>query len=80
MIDDVIATDPSSRSTHSVDDVMRPLDRVTVLDVDTSARDALEMIHAAEFEPVPVMQHGDLVGLIQRADVFRWMSLHELHR
>jgi CBS domain-containing protein len=47
-----------------------------VLDVDAPANKALGSFVSASDEVVPVMRNGRVVGLINGADLLRWLMLH----
>lgn len=77
-LSDVIELDPDARDRRTVGDLARAPERLPSLDAGMNARRVLEAVTGADLEPIPVMQDGRLVGLIQRSDVMRWISLHEL--
>lgn len=75
---DVVALSNEARERMSVNEVMRPIEGLPHLRPDTGAQEALAFLAGADIEPVPVLQNGTLVGLIERGDIVKWMSLHEL--
>jgi Zn-dependent protease len=76
----------------SFDDVSKHLDtdrgRYTVADAmqlieesvppDLAGRDALQILLRSEHDPVPVIDDGRIVGMLYRADIMRWLALHQL--
>jgi Zn-dependent protease len=74
---DVVNLSPEARASRSLRDILRPAASIHFLEPDTNVQDALEYITNAE-ESVPVVEGGMIVGLIQRNDIIKWMSLHEL--
>jgi predicted transcriptional regulator len=74
---DVVNLSPEARSSRSLGDILRPAASIHYLEPDTNVQDALKYITNAE-ESVPVVEGGRIVGLIQRNDIIKWMSLHEL--
>ncbi len=77
ILDDIVPLDPADRAGRTVNDVMRSLERMHYLDADATARQALETLSRTDIEPLPVLEHGRLVGFLSRGDVMRWMALHE---
>ena len=73
---DVVNLSPEARASRSLRDILRPAASIHFLEPDTNVQDALKYITNAE-ESVPVVEGGMIVGLIQRNDIIRWMSLHE---
>ena len=41
-------------------------------------RDALKLLVASKSDPIPVLESGQLVGLLFHADLMRWLALHEI--
>lgn len=78
VLEDIVSIEPEERGDKRVADVMRRFSDVPTLDADASARTAFDALNGAEIEPVPVVRSGVLEGFLSRADVMRWMSLHEL--
>ena len=74
---DVVNLSPEARASRSLRDILRPAASIHFLEPDTNVQDALKYITNAE-ESVPVVEGGMIVGLIQRNDIIRWMSLHKL--
>jgi Zn-dependent protease/predicted transcriptional regulator len=74
---DVVNLSPEARASRSIRDILRPAASIHFLKPDTNVQDALKYITNAE-ESVPVVEGGMIVGLIQRNDIIKWMSLHEL--
>jgi Zn-dependent protease/CBS domain-containing protein len=62
--------------TTTVQQIMTPIDRVTVATPQEDASDALSDLTSHDVNQVPVIQDGRLVGMLQRRDVLRWLQLH----
>lgn len=77
-LSDVVEVLEEDRQSKLVRDVMRPIISEGYLEPDTNARDAFQQLAGASDEPVPVVDNGKIVGLIQRGDILRWMSLHDI--
>lgn len=59
-----------------VEDVMTLVDDVSVIDPDAPAFEALQQLGAHEVNQLPVIDRsGELVGIIIREDVVRWLAL-----
>ncbi len=74
---EVIGVPASDRDGLRVRDLMKAVADVPMLEANTSAEAAIELLGGATIEPVPVMRSGKLVGFIQRGDIVRWLALHE---
>lgn len=78
VLEDIVAIDPEHRRNQTVGDIARAANEMQTLQADTRAREALAALTHAEVEPVPVLSNGRLTGFLSRADVMRWMALHEI--
>ncbi len=74
--DDVRASDESKRSLLTVGDVMGPVDNAVGSQM--GGRDALRILLQSNRDPIPVVDGGEIVGLLHRADIMRWLALHQL--
>ena len=74
--DDARATREVDRPAQTVRDVMRPIDER--LSPTLSGRDALRALAESESDPLPVMRADQVVGLLHRGDIARWLALHQL--
>jgi Zn-dependent protease/CBS domain-containing protein len=55
--------------------VMRPNESLTLATPDEPVAQAFEQLAAQDIEQLPVLDHGRLVGMLQRRDVARWLEL-----
>ena len=62
--------------TTSVGDVMTPADRLVVAAPEEEASQALEKLTSADVRQLPVVHDGELVGLLRRRDVIKWLQVH----
>jgi Zn-dependent protease/predicted transcriptional regulator len=62
--------------TTSVRDVMTPADRLVAVTPEEEASQALEKLTSADVRQLPVVCDGELVGLLRRRDVIKWLQLH----
>jgi Zn-dependent protease/predicted transcriptional regulator len=74
--DDVQATSEDERAAQTVRAVMSPIDER--LSPDVGGRDALRALAESERDPLPVMKGEQIVGLLHRGDITRWLALHQL--
>jgi Zn-dependent protease/predicted transcriptional regulator len=77
-LSDVVHVSNEERQRLLVRDVMRPPAAVPQLAANEQAKQALTFLANAREEPVPVVSGEELVGLIQRGDIVRWLSLHDI--
>lgn len=61
--------------TTPVGEVMNP--EIVAVDPDTGVKDAMAIITEKRCRHLPVMEHGDLKGLVSIGDLTRWVSRHQ---
>jgi Zn-dependent protease len=54
--------------------LMVPIDHVTVVDADTDVRTIADLLERDDVDQLPVLDHGQLVGIIRRADVIGYAA------
>lgn len=59
----------------SVRDVMTPASELAALSPDTDAYQALEVLGQRDLNQLPVIHGGELIGLIRREDIMKWLAL-----
>jgi Zn-dependent protease/CBS domain-containing protein len=60
----------------TVEDVMTPAAQLVTIDPNGSALTALEILTRRDLAQLPVVQGQDLLGLLRREDILKWLSLH----
>jgi Zn-dependent protease/CBS domain-containing protein len=55
--------------------VMTPADELVSLRPDEPAEDALQQLSTRAVDQIPVLEDGDLEGLVRREDIVKWLSL-----
>lgn len=75
-LDDVRSVDRSRWSETLVKDSMRAIENVEVIRPDEDAADALTRLNRREIRQLPVVEGGQLLGVLRRRDVLRWLQLH----
>ncbi len=59
-----------------VTELMKPLDDTEVLSPQTPVSEALERFNRLGVGRLPVIQDGELVGILSQSDVLRWLEWH----
>lgn len=59
----------------SVREIMTPLEELATLPPDADAQRALEQLARRDVEQIPVVQGRELVGLVRRRDIVKWLAL-----
>lgn len=77
--DDVKKARHSTWTEAAVSDVMTPVEQLSLVSPESAAADVLKPL-AARGDQIPVMRGSHLVGMIQRADVMKWLALNERGR
>lgn len=55
---------------------MTPADQLTVVTPDEDAAEALNKLVQRDVRQLPVLRDGELVGLLRRRDIIKWLQLH----
>jgi CBS domain-containing protein len=74
--DDVKRLFEADGERYTVADAMQPIEESVRPDL--TGRDALQILLRSEHDPLPVIDDGRIVGLLYRADIMRWLALHQL--
>jgi Zn-dependent protease/CBS domain-containing protein len=75
-IEDVRSVPRERWDTVRVADAMTPASDLTALTAEANANEALEELGRKHVDQLPVVQDGTLLGLIRKADILRWLTLH----
>jgi len=76
-IADVMKVPFDQRDRVPVGAVMSGRDALYSVTADTSAMEAIDMLDEHKLEQMPVLDDGQLVGLLTRADVMRQLQIRE---
>jgi Zn-dependent protease/CBS domain-containing protein len=76
-LSDVRNVPPEERATTLVRSIMGGQQGLATVTPERPLRDAIDALGSGDFEQVPVVQDGRLVGLLTRADVVRQIQLRE---
>jgi Zn-dependent protease/CBS domain-containing protein len=59
-----------------VGQIMTPADELLVVRPEDDAAEALQKLSQRDVRQLPVMRNGDMVGLLRRQDITRWLQFH----
>jgi len=76
-ISDVLRVPIGIRDRTWVSEIMARRDRLTTVDGEMRAIDAVDLLDDRKLEQVPVLDGNELIGMLSRADVMRQMQLRE---
>jgi CBS domain-containing protein len=71
---------PDERATRRVEEIMTGPDRLVTVSPSTPLQAAIDALGSGDYEQVPVVDDGRLVGLLTRAAVVREMQIREALR
>lgn len=60
-------------------EAMSALESMSTVQPGTNAKDAIDTLTKAGDEPMLVVRDGAVLGLVQQADIMKWMALHRMH-
>jgi Zn-dependent protease/predicted transcriptional regulator len=75
-LEDVRKIERGTWPAHVAGDIMTPLDALVRLGPQDDAQQAMDLLAKAGVNQVPVIEQGQLRGLIRREDVLKWLSLY----
>lgn len=75
-IDEVRKIPRNDWNTTSVRQAMIPADQVAVISPAEDASDAFTILAQRDIRQMPVIENGELVGMLRRQDIIRWLRLH----
>ncbi|MGE0625349.1 MAG: site-2 protease family protein [Pseudomonadales bacterium] len=73
---DVLALPVEARQTTTLGDIARPLADSGAIRPDVKATDATQTLAAWQDHPVPVVEGGEVIGLLRHSDILRWLMVH----
>ena len=59
----------------TVAEIMTPTSKLVVATPEEDAADALDKLSARDVRQLPVMRDGQLVGILRRGDIVKWLQL-----
>lgn len=76
-VGDVMRVPLERRAGTAVAEVMSGFEHLYTVTADSRALDAVELLEEHDLEQVPVLDNGQLVGMLSRADVMRQLQMRE---
>lgn len=75
-IENIREVDRSDWDTKTVGQVMVPKNELEVVTPRDDAMDAFQKLAQREMRQIPVVQNGELVGMLRRRDILRWLQMN----
>lgn len=75
-VENLREVDRSHWDTTTVTEVMTPEQELEVVTPREDAMDAFQKLARKEMRQIPVMQNGELLGMLRRRDILRWLQVH----
>jgi Zn-dependent protease/CBS domain-containing protein len=75
-LDDVRRVSRDAWDSTKVADIMTPVDQLVVVRPDNEATEALSKLTSRDVRQLPVVSDDELVGLLRRRDIVKWLQLH----
>ncbi|MEJ2265381.1 MAG: site-2 protease family protein [Anaerolineales bacterium] len=79
-LDDIRSVAREKWDQVKVHEIMTPSDQLITVSPDEDASDALSKLSEKDIRQLPVLQEGQLVGMLRRRDIVQWMQLQSQHR
>ena len=76
-LDDVRKVPQDQWTGVTVGEIMTPAESLSTVTPDVDAQRAMEELTRRDVNQLPVVDHGELVGLVRRRDLLKWLSLHQ---
>jgi Zn-dependent protease/CBS domain-containing protein len=77
-LDDVRKVSRDHWDSTLVRQIMTPADRLVIVSPDDDSAEALTKLSQGDFNQLPVVENGRLVGLLRRRDIIRWLQLQSV--
>lgn len=74
-LQDVRSVSRDAWDTTTVREIMTPADRLTIVITEEDAAEALNRLMHSDVRQLPVLRDGELVGLLRRRDIIKWLQL-----
>jgi Zn-dependent protease/predicted transcriptional regulator len=75
-LEDVRKVNHDAWDSTSIRNIMTPVEKLIVVSPDEDAGQALEKLASSEVRQLPVLSNGELVGMLRRRDIIKWLQLH----
>jgi Zn-dependent protease/predicted transcriptional regulator len=74
-LQDVRSLPRDAWDTTTVGEIMTPADQLTLVGEEEDAAEALDKLVQSDVRQLPVLRNGELVGLLRRRDIIKWLQL-----
>jgi len=78
-IDDLRKVSPETRKLTLVREVMTPSKKMVVIAPEEEAAEAFQRLQSEDIRQLPVVEHNEIVGLLRRKDIVRWLRFQSHH-
>jgi CBS domain-containing protein len=75
-LDDIRGISRDAWDSTTVREIMTSADEMITAQTDEEASEALNKLTQNDIRQLPVLQDGELAGLLRRRDMLRWLQLH----
>lgn len=75
-LEDIRSVSRDSWDAITVQEIMTPASELSTVAPDEDAADALALLSRRDVRQLPVVRNGELVGVLRRRDIVRWLQLH----
>ena len=79
-IDDIRKVDAESREQTIIKSIMTPSKNMIVIAPEEEASDAFQRLESEDIRQLPVVHGNNIVGLLRRKDIVRWLQLQSQFR
>jgi CBS domain-containing protein len=76
-LDDVRKVPRSEWDRIPVSEVMTPFDRLEIVSPHEDAMEAFNKIQTKDVRQIPVIERGELIGMLRRRDILKWLELQQ---
>jgi Zn-dependent protease len=75
-VEDVRKVPHQQWAATTVEQIMTPADKMAEVTPDEDAAEALRELSQRDASQLPVMRNGQMIGMLRRRDIARWVQLH----
>jgi Zn-dependent protease len=75
-VEDVRKVDRTAWDTTTVSQIMQPSDQIVVATPQEDAAEAMKELGSRNVHQMPVVQDGQLLGMLRQQDIVMWLQLH----
>ncbi len=75
-VEDVRKVDRTAWDTTTVSQIMQPSDQIAVATPQEDAAEAMKELGSRNVHQMPVVQDGQLLGMLRQQDIVMWLQLH----